>query len=790
MVVLLDRFQIENLLAEDIEFRQPENAQHEVLPRRCASSLVFSTSHDQSSLQVRIAGKGWRWSYPIPTTKEMNEVIQTVNLDSDEIAYIAISVHVAGNVVRITLGQGDPIYRIENHSSNNLKFHQKDTTDSAIELWPKQQSRLAWTSLLRSRELSLHAQSIYGTWHDLGCYHMDDEEFAHSEAYTIVLRSDGVSRVLEVHDQRALNSVLAVPSKAMGTPLQINCNLSRLNVLISTDSPKVLLSFKGILAAYSSVEGKEEIHIAAESIAARNLDTSANFANLMIITPATGSSSCVRLEMSILARIAVGICFEHIDCQLCPLTLNFHGLDMLILLDNLSQSYKHDTSRELSVITPVCEALSAQLKLLTKKLKAPAFSKLVTIKHLKISALPLRVTLRSPLSKLQTEEFPHIGLLAFLLVQLISNALASFDSSMVEFRELKVTEFWGTERELIRVISTHYNFQILESFTQMLASLSILGAPLQSFVIVGGALIDLLHAPFSSTNQLVAMINTLNQSGALISACAGSMTFSLGRLSSSLNAGLLSTELGGNNDLSMRRRSPPVALLAGVGAGFHGMISEPVKGYEQHGVRGALLGVIKGAAGMLITPTSSVLSSLTSSLDNVSSNLIPRHLNPLHSNESIADHHHPPSEIIPQENAIQPSGFHLIDDACLEVISDRVHLRTDTQSTVLFSTFAITTIDVSRTGGFEEYYHHGNLYLARRRLDEKFLWGQMVFRNPLYNLSVMYKSSADGESSTKDFLFASPKEAQRFLRTLAGRGPDISLSDLAAQFMMLEFAGS
>ena len=789
LVLIYDKYSITNFLDEPFELRQPGSDDFYLLHKNSTISLVLSTSHDQSHIQVRLALKGWLWSDPFSIVTEDEGVIQMVNLYGEARVFISISTRSCNNgVMRVTFRRSDPLYRIENHSSRCLRLHQKDAPEPAIHLEPQHESYFAWTSMVKARQISLDAIATDDEWSThLGDFGFDDGMSVVSESFSIRCRSDGLIRVILVHDE--LSYDLSPSIFATRPPIQIRGCVSCIKLTLSTTEPRILFNVAGVHAAYSNDRGTEDVYFALKSINVHNLYTAANFNTLFAAAPSESLSSCMSIELKIAARNSSGISLDYLNCNLSPITFFVHGLDILILLNEISQAYFKYVNFENEESFLLSSATSSKLiESFAKQPKRPLV-KMLRLKQLIISGIQVLITIKSPLSHIQSEEIPECSMLVFIMVQWICNALASFDSSNIELRELNVSEFWGTEEMFLRILKSHYNLQILVSLTQMLASLSILGAPLQSFGVIKSAIIELLSAPLSSTNPLVALSNTLYQSTALLSACTGSITLSLSRLSSSVNAGIISTGLG-SNDSMMRRRSLPVALLTGVEAGIEGAFREPLNGYRGYGIRGGLLGLVRGAIGVVITPASSLLSSFSGSLDYVSSSLIPRHLNPLNQTETTEDTSIP-FNCMPQVGTGESFSSNLADDSYLDILPDRVCRRSGAQSSVLFLIEDVIAADVWRASNSDDaHIQDFSAKVFQASIVEAFPRKRHSW-HPMYGLSIKCKSShrenENAEDSTYDFLFLYPKEAQKFLLELAYRRQDISITETAEQFMKLLF---
>ncbi|KAJ1440218.1 hypothetical protein B484DRAFT_320058, partial [Ochromonadaceae sp. CCMP2298] len=207
----------------------------------------------------------------------------------------------------------------------------------------------------------------------------------------------------------------------------------------------------------------------------------------------------------------------------------------------------------------------------------------------------------------------------------IGSAFAKIENCPIRFRPYRLEHAFGSASSIGLRLGTNYTIQALTQSYIVLFSSEVLGNPVRLLQGLSEGLWDFVYLPtvgLMTLSPQAFLLGAMRGTSSLVRSLLASVCTSAGALASSLQVGLvaLGAEEGGAGSgvrsrlLSARsaqeqQQRRPSSVLAGVQMGLAGALLDPLWGFKGDGVRGLIVGAVKGGVGLFARPLYGALGS-------------------------------------------------------------------------------------------------------------------------------------------------------------------------------------
>jgi len=227
------------------------------------------------------------------------------------------------------------------------------------------------------------------------------------------------------------------------------------------------------------------------------------------------------------------------------------------------------------------------------------------------------------------------------LMLTIGSAFAKIDNCPIKFRPYQAEHIFTSANKFAAALAMNYTQQAASQAYAVLLSSELLGNPMRLLITLGQGVRDFLYLPtvglFVSPRAFVvgAWRGTLS----LLSNLVASFCSTGGSLASSVQVGMVnlgvidpyapsvaSTSRHRQADAARAVVQRPANLLHGLRMGITFLVLDPLTGIRTDGIKGLLIGSMKGLVGVLARPIYGTLRFTSQMLEKISFRLLPRFL--------------------------------------------------------------------------------------------------------------------------------------------------------------------
>jgi hypothetical protein len=233
----------------------------------------------------------------------------------------------------------------------------------------------------------------------------------------------------------------------------------------------------------------------------------------------------------------------------------------------------------------------------------------------------------------------EIALNALMLT--IGSAFAKIDNCPIKFRPFRAEHVFTSANKFVAALASNYTQQAASQAYAVLLSSELLGNPMRLLITLGQGVRDFLYLPtvglFVSPRAFV--VGAWRGTSSLLSNLVASFCSTGGSLASSVQVGLVnlgvvdpyapsvaSTSRHRQADAARAVVQRPANLLHGLGMGITLLVLDPLTGIRTDGIKGLLIGSIKGLVGVVARPIYGTLRFTSQMLEKISFRLLPRFL--------------------------------------------------------------------------------------------------------------------------------------------------------------------
>lgn len=228
------------------------------------------------------------------------------------------------------------------------------------------------------------------------------------------------------------------------------------------------------------------------------------------------------------------------------------------------------------------------------------------------------------------------------LMLTIGSAFAKIDNCPISFRPFRAEHVFKSANKFAAALATHYTQQAVSQAYAVLLSSELLGNPMRLLLTLGQGIRDFLYLPtvglFVSPRAFV--VGAWRGTSSLLSNLVASFCSTGGSLASSVQVGMVNLGVVDPYTPSVASTSRhrqvdaaravvvqrPANLLHGLGMGITLLVMDPLTGIRTDGIKGLLLGSMKGLVGVVTRPIYGTLRFTSLLLERVSFRLLPRFL--------------------------------------------------------------------------------------------------------------------------------------------------------------------
>jgi len=211
-------------------------------------------------------------------------------------------------------------------------------------------------------------------------------------------------------------------------------------------------------------------------------------------------------------------------------------------------------------------------------------------------------------------------------------SLTNVDEAPLRLNSLKISNIFGTPQEIHFLLSNHYYERIRQNFFTMIGSSNILGNPHNFISHLGTGVQDFFYKPIEGIVQgpLEGGKGLLVGTASLFQNTVQGFFGSTSKITYSLSKGLLflTDDADYINKREEENREKPKNALEGLGLGLKstftgiasgvtGVIENPIRGAQEGGVKGFLVGTYKGTSGLIVKPISGAIDLISKTSEGI-----------------------------------------------------------------------------------------------------------------------------------------------------------------------------
>jgi len=227
------------------------------------------------------------------------------------------------------------------------------------------------------------------------------------------------------------------------------------------------------------------------------------------------------------------------------------------------------------------------------------------------------------------------------LMMTIGSAFAKIDNCPIKFRPFRAEHVFTSANKFVTTLATNYTLQAVSQAYSVLLSSELLGNPMRVLTTLGQGVRDFLYLPtmglFESPKAFA--VGACRGTWSLLSNLVASFCTTGSSLASSLQVGMVnlgvvdpyapsvaSTPRHRLADAGAVVHDRPANLLHGLHMGITRLALDPLTGIRSDGIKGLLIGTLKGLVGVLTRPIYGTLRFTSQMLERISFRLLPRFL--------------------------------------------------------------------------------------------------------------------------------------------------------------------
>ncbi|CAG9335795.1 VPS13_4 [Blepharisma stoltei] len=651
-VKIAPRFLFVNLMNDDLLIKQHNSTGEFLLARESREPFHWMDSTKDELIAITIPGQIWNYSGVFSISSIEALTLQLKNLyDPGIFKLIKVEVRLIESIAYVMFQEENTensSYRLENCSSNFfVSIYQKGYKDD--ERWVDCNSSLpfAWTEPFY--ENILVVEFFYGSFGCIPERYEEIKEFSFNknrvnyeigvnvgkEVFFIYAATynQGSMKILKISDlplNEDSNDISNIHTQWM---LTIPClGISLIENSHEHTRELLYLNFSDIILLTQQTKNMNRTELAVKNFQIDNqLNQNAVFPVLLYF-PSIQNNAITMLISTSTNTVKNYFYFETLEVVFQPINLNVESSMVKKLLSVSSRIHFNKGAIELSTSTYTKHFHPSWSFEDTLYLD-------LTFYFESFSLSPSKIILSyTPIQEEKENKAKSFD----VLIKALGMAITAVEEAPIEFSEVKMTDLYGTQSQIMSALTTHYKTQLTGGLIHLIGHSVVLGNPVGLLNNLKTGISDFFNKPIDgmSGGAKGAGKGFIQGADSLMKNTVQGAFGTVSMVTNTVATGISS--ITSDKEYMMERQQDKVknkpknifqglgmgasSLFKGIGKGITDIATKPIKGYKKDKGKGAIKETGKAMAGLITKPIAGVFDAVTQAAEgikNSASNRIP-----------------------------------------------------------------------------------------------------------------------------------------------------------------------